>query len=717
MGAVDELTLWGDYLDEQDAGILLGYSDGTAMGSSSPVTFPSAPLRIRVELLLGSLGWTDVSARVLYQQGVTITRGLRPEQRKTSVAQCSLTFRNNDQQLSPRNVNGLWYGKFRKNTPIKVWFNPGSGDSLRFTGKVPSWAPAARGHPSDRSFSITAYGRRNSLQQGEEPLQSAQYRYLNGTTHLHYRSLESTGSGYVDGAPGSGQVPDLAQGGVFSDYPAAGPATSWRVEIDARFPLDKGAVTSGAAIRWNTDGTYGEWRIGADSTQGVFSYTAQATGAQTTTGTGVDVYDGVWHHWQVDATQNGANVDLVVRIDNTAVITTSIAATLGKIGFWLAQDDSPASGADRMPAIGHVIVYGPIPSTSSSYSAFRGWSGETPTARWARLLGEEGIPYAVNELVVDDQLMGPQGRLTLSALLDECEATAEGLIDETFADALRLSSRSAWWNQALALTLAYGATPSQIQPPMTPTDTTALTINDWTITRDGGAAAHAQQLYGPLNINDPEDDAQGVGPLKDSATLSLNTDDLAAQHAAYRVARDTIDEPWMPDTRFNLAAAPTLIPGWLACDIGSRTLLVDPPADAGPGDLDQILWGYVEYADQANWNITAYFGPGSIYQQAVYNGPLPRYDCAGTTLAEDLDTTETGIDVAITDTCAWAHDDGDYEVVIDGETVTVTAVSAVGGSYPARTQTLTVTRSTNGVVATHNTGTAVHVLHTARYAL
>jgi hypothetical protein len=701
-----------------------------ATGGAYPVTFPQAILRIRVELYLGGV-WVDITSYVQHDPGIDIERGRTPSQHRTRIARCSLTLRNDGREFSPRNASGPWYGLLRQNTPIRVYVDPGSGDSLRFTGRVPSWRPRMKGHPNDRDVRIEAYGRRNQLEIGDEALESAQYRWLSTAANLlQYRPMEGNGEGTVTGPPGSGNLPDLAQGGVHSDFPTSGPVDSWRVEIDAKFGLDKATADFAAIIRWNTGGTIGEWRLSADDLQAQLTYTVQATGAQTILDTGIDVYDGVWHHYQVDAEQNGTGIDIVIRIDGDVAYTNTIAShTLGQIGFWLVQDDDPGAGADRMPAVGHVAIYGPIPAdTTSAYAAFTGWTGETPAARFARLCTENGIPYVVRELVADGERMGPQGRETLTTLLDECEDTAEGWIDEDFGNTLRLTSRTALWNQPVALTLDYQASPSHIQPPQEPSDDSELMRNQWSISRAGSddPAAVARLLSGPLNVNDPEDDPLGVGPVKDAATLSLATTAQAAQHAAYRVARDTLDEPRFPRVGFNLAHAPDLIPQWLACDFGSRVVMVNPPSDVGIDAPDVILAGYDEHIRQEIWTVDAFLDAGGVYRQGTYAGPgavdpltAARYDCAGSTLATALaGATGAGtVDVAITDTCAWAHDTGDYDIMIDAEAITVTAVGAVGGTYPTRTQTLTVVRAANGVEAAHAVGDEIHVRNRGRYAL
>jgi hypothetical protein len=699
----------------------------TRAGGAFPVTFPTSILRIRVELLLGGV-WVDISPYVLRRTAVTITRGRASSSWRSRVARCTFTLKNETKIFSPKNVTGPYFGLLRRNTPVRVWVDPGSGDSLRFTGRIPTWRPAIKGAPNAREVSITAYGRRNQLEIGEDVLESAQYRYISSTAYLQYRPMEGTGEGTTTGPAGSGDLPDLSNGGVWSDFPGAAPATSWRIEVDAKFGLDKGTADFAPIIRWNTGGSIGEWKLSADVVQAQLTYTVQATGAQTILDTGLDVYDGVWHHWQVDATQNGANIDIVIRADGVSVYSTSIAHTLGSVGFWLVQDDDPAAGASRMPAVGHVVVYGPIPSSSSSYDAFTGWAGETPAERFARLCTENGIPYTVRELTPDGEFMGPQRRTTLTELLDECEQTSEGLIDEDFGNNLRLTSRTGLWNQAIALALNYTALPSQIVGELAPSDDNELTRNWWSISRDGSddPAAVAKLLTGPLNINDPEDDPLGIAPVKDAETLSLYSAAQAAQHASYRVARDTVDKPRFPSVKVNLANAPGLIPQWLTCDVGSRTTIANPPADVGVDAPDTIIGGYIEQFDQTSWAVDLFLDDGTIYRQAQYGAALvldpataARYDCKGSTLATAL-ASATGagtVDVAITDTCAWAHDTGDYDIMIDAEAITVTAVGAVTGTYPARTQTLTVVRAANGVQAAHAVGAEIHVRNQGRYAL
>lgn len=880
MQTLRDLAARGEWLEEQDAAVLLRLDDGSEYGSLAPVTFPTTALRIRVEIMLGG-AWVDISSYVLYDTRVRIARGRRSGLRRTVAATCAFTVKNQDKRFSPRNTAGPYFGLLRNNTPLRVWVNPGSGDHLRFTGKVPSWTPALRGHPDDRWVQVVAYGVRNRLERpGDPPVTSAQYRYLSAQSTLSYQSLETGATGTVTGPPGSKPLPDLSQGGSYSDTFGArrrttavglgedgsvtvGTDSSWRVEVDAKYPLSGGVAGNYAvALKWITNGAVGQWRLFDDTTGIGLIYNTSSDGVSHFLQSSVNAYDGLWHHYQVDVSQDGADIDVILRQDGVSILSTTIAGlTMGQVSSWVVEDDNPSLGADRMPAVGHVAVFGPIPSSSSSYDAFTGWFGELAAARFLRICGEEGITATVNELYVDAITMGAQPLASVPQLLSDCENACEGLIDEAFDGSLRLSTLRSRYNGALAMTLDYGSTGiADILPPLLPADDDEH-VNDWTISRPGGSTGQFVKTTGVLNISEPEDDPLGIGRYADSDEVNVSVDDHLVHVASWRVHRDTVDEPRYPLVPFSLAKSARLIPAWLGCDIGSRIMIANGPDDLGAEDPDEILEGYEETFDQVSWDVDAYLEPASVYRVALISPAVgwttatPRLDCGGSTLAAALvageqfsDNFESGVSawssqngwaltsstaqaydgttsmqmtppggtasggailtgrtpatagityvaevwfysvagwsdaraavdwrdasdavissslgsatvvpagvwtvsrqtftapaltasaqlrarqggtpastdvlwvdaaafnaqvsVTITDNCLWTHSYGDYPITVDGEDMMVTAVSAATGTYPTQAQTLTVTRSINGVATAHAIGAEVHV--------
>jgi hypothetical protein len=319
--------------------------------------------------------------------------------------------------------------------------------------------------------------------------------------------------------------------------------------------------------------------------------------------------------------------------------------------------------------------------------------------------------------------MGPQTVSPLVTLLQECADVAEGTMDEDLDDNLRLTTHTASWDQAARLVLDYNAQLLNVDD-FDPTDDDKLIRNDWTISRtqSGSNPQQFELTSGPMNVNEPEDDPEGVGRYNDSASLnlpSINGENRALNHAAYRVAKGTIDAVRFDSLPLWLEIDPGFIIPWMSQDpVGARVLVLNSPDDIGGGTADQNINGYDVVMDQFTYHITMNTVPNDVYKTGALNF-IGYLDSGGTTTNEDLDTTETGIDVAISTNASWVHTTGDYNIICDGEVMTVTAVGAVtGGPYPAtQFQTLTVTRSVNGVVRSHVTGKPVHVFDPFRTIL
>jgi len=106
------------------------------------------------------------------------------------------------------------------------------------------------------------------------------------------------------------------------------------------------------------------------------------------------------------------------------------------------------------------------------------------------------------------------------------------------------------------------------------------------------------------------------------------------------------------------------------------------------------------------------------YYRIVVTPTVQTTDPSGSTLAEDMTTSETLWDISgVTPADVWTTGSdpaGLYDWMVGTERVRVTAMPSATGSGPYL-QTGTVTRSVNGVVTTHLTGAAVH-LYTETWA-
>lgn len=705
------------------------------------VTFPTTKLDVRVELQLGPFGlWTDISRYVKYTNKIRIMRGRRNEQGKAPASTCALTLLNQTRAFSPRNTTGQWYGQFNRNTKLRVRVNPGSGMSLRFTGEIPDWTPRFAS-PNDRELRIVATGQTRRFGQGNPPVNSPIYNaYLPVSDVVEYWPMEE-GTDAITFGPGlPGGKPLVTRGtvGYASSTTLLGSKplpvltdtsamivnidhtfnAHWQVEWVGNIPAAPAADTT--IMRVYTFGAINRWEVAVGPTYYAIRGISPAGAVLVDSGAlGLNFFFlNQWARLGIMAKDDGGGVlrwlFVIFPVEGAGwAVTGTIATAFGDV------DGVHVFGQPGMAgiAMGHWVIRDAYNDGTITTAVMSGYRGETPATRFTRLCTAAGIDYTVSELMPDGVTMGPQTIGPPWPLIVECEEANEGLLDEAFTGALRLGSRSMRWNQVPALTadythITYG---NQVLA-ITPTDDDFALRNDWTIGRpNGGVPARITLDNGTkLSISPPP---VGVGRYSDSRIVNLATDVQTGQHAGHRVGKGTIDELRYPSIKFALHRNPELIPGWLACDVNSRIQVLNPPTDIGTDTIDQIIEGYAEDITQVTWDVEINGSPAAASTVGIYDSTSTRYDCAGSSLTSAQDAVNTGLDVKITDTCVWAHDNGDYVITIGGEDMLVTGVGVPTGSFPSRIQTLIVQRSYNGAVLTHLFGEKVHLKRPTRYAL
>lgn len=367
--------------------------------------------------------------------------------------------------------------------------------------------------------------------------------------------------------------------------------------------------------------------------------------------------------------------------------------------IWLAPNsDLPSI------AIGHLGLYnggeGTFPSVAPR--AVRGRAGDLADVRMRRLCIENNIPL---EVIGDcDTTMGPQGVDSILPLLRDCEATDQGVMHDGRGPGLTYVTRNARYNADPTLTLDMAADQPQVGDPFEPVDDDQRNRNFAKVDRRNGGSKTYGQPDGQLGT-------EAIGDYETTLTVNPATEDVLTDYGSWLVHLGTWEGFRYPRLNLDLAAVPDVAADWLAAAVASRidvTNVTNRAPQHPGGDVRLLLEGWSEQLSPHDWTAqgnTSQFDPWrvGILDQAGY------LDCGACTVAEELDTTETGIDVAIADECTWTHADGDYNVLVDGEEMTVTAVSAPVGSGSSWTQTLTVIRSVNGVVRSHSVGAEVHV--------
>lgn len=717
---------------------------------------------VTVELFYSG-SWHDITAadEVYTRDLIRITRGRPNRSQRVAPSALNLSIKNTSGKYSPRLPTSPLYGLIGRNTPIRVTV----GSSVRCVMEVEAWPQRWNVKGSDVWAPIAAYGimRRLSAPGTTAPAVSALRRaMLVGVLSVGlvaYWSIEegkdaARAISPIDGVPPlvftaavtPGAVADPQAGSLpyavmnntdVAFATVALPASStgfvaFSAAVKGTMPRPTAAKAviynatqlafSGGDISAVTVTTYARWTGTAFDTSftGVdVVLTGGTPFGSVVGGFNVNMFDGQAHDIQVRLAQSGANVVGQLWVDGVMVHT---ATSLTKILGTPSTMASPYSGIGTMGGttvdntdatfgFGHYSVH-----TQSAVPGIHdpaiGHVGETAADRIDRLCTEDGIAITIIGDPADSAPVGAQAVAPFLSLLYDAGDADGGILHEP-RDSLGLAYRThtSLYDQTPVVALDYAAG-GEVAPPLDPIEDTDAIANDVIVTRLGGISANAVQETGPLNVQEPP---AGVGRYRKEFTLILATDDQPTQHAAWLKHIGTWDESRFPVVSMDLTAMDVegltaLIADAAALDIGDRFTITNPPAWLPPDDIEQHAQGFAEVIESHRWSIATNATPAGPYSVGSLDSSTSgRLDNGACTLNEALDTTETGVDV-VSLVVAWGSQ-FPYDVGIGGERMTVTARSGAG-----LTQTLTVTRSVNGVVKTHTAGATVRLWQPLRVA-
>lgn len=602
----------------------------------------------------------------------------------------------------------------------------------RAYAEVSAWPPRWDESGRDLYVPVEAAGIMRRLGQGGKPLASTLRRRIpragspvaywpmeEGRTATQAYSpvagvapLSTTGFEYGadDTLLGSDALPRLtASASMSAAVPPYTSTGSWLVAMVFYWPTEPATdttllefTTTGSAARIQLTGQAGGNRLDGFTASGSTLFSINLLTADTG-------FYGTWNRLLISAATSGGNVEYRLGWANVSGSewggSATVAASAGTVTAITTAFGALASGA----TVGHLGVF-PSSTTSAYDGADNGYLGEGASARILRLCSEEGVPVAAERA---ETALGPQRSDTLLALLGKAEGADLGVLSEDReALGLRYRARTSYYNQPVALTLNY-ATDGHVAPPLEPIDDDQRVRNDRTVVRDSGSSARAVDTTSLLSTQAPPN---GVGVYDDSRTLSLAYDSQPADIAAWLLHMGTWDEARYPTVHINLAAAPSLIPAILALEIGDRIQIINPPAWLPPGPIDLIVEGYTETIGHPNdWDIVLNCAPAGPWNVAhADDGIYGRADTDGSQLASGITSTATSLSVATATGALWSTSAGHrpFDIAIGGEVMTVSNVT--GASSP---QTVTVTRSVNGVVKAHSSAAPVRLAQAAVLAL
>lgn len=257
-----------------------------------------------------------------------------------------------------------------------------------------------------------------------------------------------------------------------------------------------------------------------------------------------------------------------------------------------------------------------------------------------------------------------------------------------------------------------------VSVPLDPVDDDQAVTNDVTVSRVGGSSSRYEVTTGPLSVSPPEQG--GIGRYDASASLSLYSDGATQGQAEWRAHVGTVDELRYPTINLDIHENQSLLTSATAVDVGDLLSLSNLPTPWQPPDTSrQVIQGWTETIKPFSWRMSFNATPYSPFRIATTDSATyGRLGSETTTLAEGLDSTETGVDVDVaTGSALWVTtsanpDEFPFAIKVGGEEMTVTACT--GASSP---QTFTVTRSVNGIVRSHLIGSPVRLARPTYLAL
>lgn len=354
-------------------------------------------------------------------------------------------------------------------------------------------------------------------------------------------------------------------------------------------------------------------------------------------------------------------------------------------------------------ALGHVHIINGNDDTgfwNTIFTSLIAWEGETAGDRAIRLCAEQDIPLIFVGDPSTTTPMGKQGSKTLTTLLQECADAELGVLDDhPRIRAKRFRTRETLYNQDVTLTLDYTA--HEVAPPLQPVPDDQAVRNDVTVTREGGSSARSIQETGPLNVQDPAADPEGVGRYDTSVSLVLAADSQLADQAGWRKHLGTVNEDRYPLIKINLGHDPHLTDAVKALSSGDRLQITNPPIWLPGSAIDQLVQGGQERLNRFKHEVDLVCTPASPWSVVLVSDGTDDYRADAdwsTTAASFVSGTDTSLSVATSQGPLWTTDAGEFPLDIEVSGVVLTVTSISGATSP---QTLTVVQTpVNGVTKT-----------------
>lgn len=391
-------------------------------------------------------------------------------------------------------------------------------------------------------------------------------------------------------------------------------------------------------------------------------------------------------------------------------ISPTYSGTIGFLASWEAEGNTTNDGW----SYGHVFgVYGGSDNLQAyaATAAFDGYIGEKAGDRFDRLCSIYNIARVYAGTRAETIPMGPQRPDTLMNLIKECAETDGAMIYERRnAVGLTFRTRRNLQAQTTAMDLTF---PDHISTPFKKTYDDQGVMNRVTVSQRDGSEASAELLTGPMSSStSPPGIGSYLGKIDVNVASELH---YLEPLAAWWLNRGTVPMPRYPQVTIDLDDQPGLTTDALAVNPGDLISITGYAPDV----IMLMVIGIRNEFTTVRHRTTFTCVPAQAFDTARYDfGKRYGVELSATTNAETTTSTSVEITTQRRHDC-WSTTPG-YDLLIKGERMTVTAMTAPTGTGPGPwAQTATVTRSVNGVVKSHLAGetVALAVDQRGRYGL
>lgn len=387
-------------------------------------------------------------------------------------------------------------------------------------------------------------------------------------------------------------------------------------------------------------------------------------------------------HIQLILDNSGANVAVTFNafdVYGTSLGSFTDSFLVASVGRITRVNINPDGDANNT-YIGHMAVYG-FDSPTFAGSELNAHHYETAGARIKRLCQEEEVEFRYIGALEQSAFMGRQDIEDPFPLMSSAAVSDDGyLVDPLDAFGIEYRTDRSLLNQAAHLTVSYSS--GDLSGELTPVPDDSYITNDFTANRGDAGSARFQRSDGPLSVNPPP---LGVGLYSDSQSYSFAHEGQCVDMASWQVHKGTLDEERYPRLELALenariSASTTKTEALLKLDVGDRVDITDTPDFLPAEDIRQIVIGYEEWFDKFQHNFKLNTIPERIFESARYDLD-DRFAEHSSTLYQDISASASTMEVVNETGLPWSSTASDFDVVIDGERITVTAVANVTSSF------------------------------------